>query len=100
MQIQKSTLNFLKEIRNNNNRPWLEANKPDFVKAKDNFKDFILALNAEMEKHDHIEKNKIFRIYRDVRFSKDKTPYKCHLKVFPLYSEETTHYLALEKQAV
>lgn len=76
MNITKSTFDFLKQLGNNNNRPWFEENKKHYEIVKDNFKEFVTALQGEMEKHDLIEKAKIFRIYRDVRFSNDKTPYK------------------------
>lgn len=81
MQISKSTFQFLKDIRDNNSRPWFEENKPRFMEVKEEFKGFVQAVNDEMDKHDHIEKAKIFRIYRDVRFSKDKTPYKSNISV-------------------
>lgn len=74
--IEKSTFQFLKNIKKNNNRDWFTEHKPKYVLAQDNIKAFANALMEEMQKHDHIEKTKVFRIYRDVRFSKDKTPYK------------------------
>lgn len=81
MALSKSTLNFLAEIRINNNKPWFESNKDSYMKAKDDFKAFVAELRQHMDKHDHLEKHKIFRIYRDVRFSKDKTPYKSSFSV-------------------
>jgi len=74
--IHKETFDFLKNIRENNNRDWFTEHKPKYELAKDNAKTFATALMEEMNKHDHIEGLKVFRIYRDVRFSKDKTPYK------------------------
>lgn len=79
MQIQPSTLAFLVKIKDNNNRDWFNANKVEYKAAYDNVKNFADALMEEMNKIDHIEKVKVFRIYRDVRFSKDKTPYKASL---------------------
>jgi uncharacterized protein (TIGR02453 family) len=73
--IQKSTLTFLKKLEKNNNRPWFQENKAAYDVAHANAKEFMAALLAEMNKADKIEKSKMFRIYRDVRFSKDKTPY-------------------------
>ena len=78
-KIEKSTFQFLKDIQKNNNRDWFTKNKPKYVLAKDNVTDFANALMDEMQKHDHIEGAKVFRIYRDVRFSKDKTPYKTNI---------------------
>lgn len=77
--IQKSSLDFLKALSKNNNRDWFNAHKDRYETAKDNIVEFADALLLEMNKHDHIEtesgKRSLYRIYRDVRFSKDKTPY-------------------------
>jgi len=73
----KHTLNFLKELGKNNNKPWFTEHKQDFEKAKGEVGKLSQDLVAHMLKHDNIDpKPKLFRIYRDVRFSKDKTPYK------------------------
>ncbi len=77
--LNKETFGFLEELRDNNNREWFTKNKHKYELAKDNAKDFATALMEEMRKHDHIEDLKVFRIYRDVRFSKDKTPYKTNI---------------------
>ena len=76
--ISKTTLDFLKELKNNNNREWFTENKPAFLGEQTKAKEFYAALMEELKTHDDIESVKIFRIYRDVRFSKDKTPYKPH----------------------
>lgn len=81
-KIQKSTITFLKELRDSNTRDWFTKNKDRYTVAKDNITAFGEALKKEMEQHDEIETLKIYRIYRDVRFSKDKTPYKEHLAGF------------------
>lgn len=78
MQFEKSSLQFLKDLKKNNNRDWFAENKPRFKTAQDNAKAFWEAIRTNLEKHDEIEKIKMFRIYRDVRFSKDKTPYQPH----------------------
>lgn len=74
--LQTNTFTFLKKIQKNNNREWFADNKSKYEVAKADFQNFFKAVKAEMEKHDEIEHAKIYRIYRDVRFSKDKTPYK------------------------
>lgn len=74
--IQKSTLNFLKQLRKNNNREWFAEHKPMYQAALENVKAFQADLLNLMSEHDEIENSKLFRIYKDVRFSKDKTPYK------------------------
>ena len=81
MQIEKTTLQFLKQLKSNNNRPWFQENKPKYEASQANIKAFLGALELEMNKKDDIEKSKLFRIYRDVRFSKDKTPYKSNFSM-------------------
>ena len=78
MQIEKFTLDFLDKLKENNNRDWFADHKSEFTKAQDNIKGFYAKIQENLEAHDEIEKLKIYRIYRDVRFSKDKTPYKTH----------------------
>lgn len=75
--ISKTTLQFLSDLKQNNNRDWFLENKPRFEEAKKEFEIFIDALILEIAKFDpsighHRAKDCIFRIYRDVRFSKDK----------------------------
>lgn len=78
--IEKSTLNFLNRLSKNNNREWFNKNKEQYLTAHENIIAFADALLTEMRKHDNVEtlsgKNSLMRIYRDTRFSKDKTPYK------------------------
>jgi uncharacterized protein (TIGR02453 family) len=74
--IQPSTLEFLIDLSIHNNRDWFAENKPRYETVKASFKDFGNALLEEMNKIDHIDQLKFHRIYRDVRFSKDKTPYQ------------------------
>ncbi len=76
MTIRPETFQFLKAISRNNNREWFQENKPVYEAALNNVKDFVKALEAGLNETDVIEKSKTFRIYRDVRFSKDKAPYK------------------------
>lgn len=78
MQFQKSSLQFLEDLKENNNREWFAEQKSTYQKAHQNAKDFWQAVKSNLEQHDDIEKLKMFRIYRDVRFSPDKTPYKPH----------------------
>ena len=77
--IDKSASEFLKKLKKNNNREWFTNNKPVFQDEQKKIKSFYETLQIEIEKNDVIEKLKMFRIYRDVRFSKDKTPYKVHM---------------------
>lgn len=77
--IEKTTLKFLKDLAKNNDRVWFKASKNEYDYALANMKGLIESIETELNKIDIIEKKKVFRIYRDVRFSKDKTPYKDHL---------------------
>ncbi|HEY1039619.1 MAG TPA: DUF2461 domain-containing protein, partial [Bacteroidia bacterium] len=78
--IPKSTFDFLKLIKSNNNRDWFAQHKSRFEKEQVHIEHFADALLKELSHHDVIEtptgKKSLHRIYRDTRFSKDKTPYK------------------------
>ena len=76
--ISKSTLDFLNKLKKNNNREWFAEHKVQFQEEQQKAKDFYNALMERLKIHDDIDQFKLFRIYRDVRFSKDKTPYKPH----------------------
>jgi len=78
MGLQKSSFQFLKKLEKNNTREWFTENKPTYEVAKADVKALLFKIEAELNKTDEIEKAKLYRIYRDVRFSKDKTPYKTH----------------------
>ena len=81
MQFEDSTLQFLKNLTANNNRIWFTENKPEFTEILNHAKTLFTEMQVNLEKHDEIEKMKVYRIYRDVRFSKDKTPYNPRLAV-------------------
>jgi uncharacterized protein (TIGR02453 family) len=77
----KSALNFLKKLRKNNNKPWFDANRDVYTEAKQELEIFLEGLISNYGKTDHSiaglkPKECLFRINRDVRFSKDKSPYK------------------------
>lgn len=80
--ISKSNFDFLKALKANNNRDWFNANKDEYLKQHENIIGFADSLLEKLNQHDNIEtptgKKSLFRIYRDVRFSKDKSPYKSH----------------------
>ena len=75
MQLEKSTFQFLKDLRENNNRDWFAENKKGYDVSLANAKEVFSNIHQNLEIHDEIGKQKVYRIYRDVRFSKDKTPY-------------------------
>ena len=80
--MDKSIFDFLKQIEKNNNREWFSENKNVYDKAAAEAKIYFTKIYDEYAKRDHLEAMKIYRIYRDVRFSKDKTPYKNHFSMF------------------
>lgn len=77
-------LKFLKDISKHNDREWFEKNKPRYLEAKQGFEDLVGSMLNELIKFDAglagLNPKKLpFRIYRDVRFSKDKRPYKTNM---------------------
>lgn len=79
--LQASTLHFLKDLKKNNNKPWFEKNRKVYEAAKEDFAGFVEKLIEQFGKKDKTistlkAKDTTFRINRDVRFSKDKSPYK------------------------
>lgn len=79
--IQQSSLDFLSLLEKNNNRDWFAENKKAFQTEEKLMKAFFTEVFSDLEKIDSIEKMQIFRIYRDVRFSKNKLPYKINFSV-------------------
>lgn len=85
--LQPATLSFIKDIKKNNTRDWFEKNKPRYENAKTNFENFVteilnhfVKINPKLK---DLEARKCtFRIYRDVRFSKNKDPYKTNMGAF------------------
>ncbi len=81
----QSTLKFLSTLKKNNNREWFEANKEKYLASKAETEVLLDKLIAGLVKFDKriskelTGKDYIFRIYKDVRFSKDKTPYKTNM---------------------
>lgn len=82
--FSKETISFLKQLKKNNNRDWFNKNKKSYIQyVKEPFENFIADLIDAMGPYfDNLSiapKDAIFKIYRDVRFSKDKSPYKTHV---------------------
>jgi len=85
--LQAATLKFLKDLNKNNNKPWFEKNKDLYLGAKE---DIELLVEQVIEGFGKIDpdianlqpKDCTYRIYRDVRFSKDKTPYKINMGAY------------------
>ena len=79
--INPQVFSFFTALAKNNNREWFEANKPKFKTLEIEVKVFTKEVERALQLHDKIQKAKMFRIYRDVRFSKNKTPYKTHFGI-------------------
>lgn len=80
ISIPKSSLDFLEQLKLNNNKPWFDEHKPEYLIELNHIQNFAEALLKELSKSDVLEnasgKKSVYRIYRDIRFSKDKTPFK------------------------
>jgi len=80
-------LKFLKDLKKNNNKPWFDAHRKEYEAAKKDFEQMIQAVIDRHGKTDktisHLKaKDCLFRINRDIRFSKDKTPYKTNMGAY------------------
>ena len=85
--LQPATLKFLKDLNKNNNKPWFDAHRKQYDEAKNDFANFIQSIIQAHSKKDpsiaHLKaKDCTFRINRDVRFSKDKSPYKNNMGAY------------------
>lgn len=82
--LQNTTVRFLKDLKKNNNKPWFDSHRHQYDDARSDFEQFIASVILRHSKKDEnireLEAKKcLFRINRDIRFSKDKTPYKTNL---------------------
>jgi uncharacterized protein (TIGR02453 family) len=81
--LQPGTIAFLQKLAKNNNKVWFDAHREEYQQAKKDFEDFTEALISQMKNfdpslHDVHAKDCVFRIFKDVRFAKDKVPYKAN----------------------
>ncbi|MBT8288970.1 MAG: DUF2461 domain-containing protein [Bacteroidia bacterium] len=76
--VPKEALTFFKQLSKNNNRDWFNDHKKEFKALEAKVKELYDMIYNNLNVHDNVDKLKMFRIYRDVRFSRDKTPYKTH----------------------
>ncbi len=106
----KETISFLEELTKNNNRDWFNENKVRFKEHVEKpFHHFIDQLIDKIKESDPritiTSKEAVFRIYRDIRFSKDKTPYKEHISALISPGGRKDHstpglYLELTKEGI
>jgi uncharacterized protein (TIGR02453 family) len=94
--METTIIDFLKELEKNNNREWFQANKAWYEEGKKEFEDFINSLIPAVAKFDDsikflTAKDCIWRIYRDVRFAKDKSPYKINFGAFMAKGGKKNH---------
>lgn len=85
--LASNTLKFLKDLEKNNNRPWFELNRKTYEAAKADLQNVVAALIPAIAKFDEpignlAVKDCTFRINRDVRFSKNKSPYKNNMAAY------------------
>jgi uncharacterized protein (TIGR02453 family) len=76
--IPPSSFEFLSKLKENNHRDWMQENKKEYLQGEKLFKAFYAEIMTGLSKTDELAKLKVFRINRDIRFSKDKTPYNVH----------------------
>lgn len=78
VKVPKEALDFFKKLEKNNNRDWFNERKKEFKTMEAEVKQVYNSVFEAINTHDEVDKLKMFRIYRDVRFSKNKAPYKTH----------------------
>jgi len=78
LSLNSNVFEFLKKLEKNNNRDWFNDNKKEFKSVEAGIKNVYNMVFENLKTHDDVDKLKLFRIYRDVRFSKNKLPYKTH----------------------
>jgi uncharacterized protein (TIGR02453 family) len=80
--LTKKSFDFLKQLENNNDRDWFKSNKATYDASRENMLEVVQAVLTKLQAIDSIStpsaKKSLYRIYRDVRFSKDKSPYKTY----------------------
>lgn len=79
--ITKEKIQFLKDLAQNNNREWFAQHKPLYDSINKDNKAFFQKIFQQLQQYDDVTDMHQFRIYKDVRFSKDKSPYKTHFGV-------------------
>lgn len=79
--MMKNAFDFLKQLSENNNRSWFAQHKERHQRIVETQKEFFSKIFDQLQNEDYLEKFHLFRIYKDVRFSKDKTPFKTNFGV-------------------
>lgn len=79
--ITQNSINFLRDLSRNNNKVWFDDNRTRYESVKKEMRSFFSTVFEELKMSDDLEEMHVFRINRDIRFSKDKAPYKNHISV-------------------
>ena len=79
--LDQDVFNFLNQLKLNNNRDWFKKNKHLHDHSKKIVTNYAEELFQQLKVDNQLDRVKVFRIYRDVRFSKNKTPYKTHFGI-------------------
>ena len=84
--LQTETIEFFRELRQNNHKDWFDLNRPRYEQVKKDYQNLVAEILSQLQKFDgdlaHLQiKDCTFRINRDLRFTKDKRPYKTHLSM-------------------
>lgn len=95
--IQPSTISFLEKLKKNNNKPWFDENRVAYETAKEDFEKFVASVLGKLGMIDQSvadlkPRDCTFRINRDIRFSKDKTPYKTNFAMYIAKGGKKTRY--------
>lgn len=95
--LEKNTIDFLKKLKKSNHRDWLEANRTSYEDAKNNFLSIVEKMIQHLSKSDSRygelqAKQCVFRLHRDIRFSKDKSPYKTNFGASFSIGGKKSHY--------
>lgn len=94
--IPQRIFKMLHNLKANNNREWFLEHKPEYIALQEEFKKYGEVLQAELQKFDTFSRVKVYRIYRDVRFSKDKTPYHTYRGISYFRTGKGEYYLNIE----
>lgn len=86
----------LQELKENNNREWYETKKDEYTQLMQEFKTFGTALEADINRFDTVQRMKVYRPYRDLRFSKDKTPYHTYRGISFFRKGKGEYYINIE----
>lgn len=102
-RVPKESFTFLKDLKQNNDRAWFQEHKPRYQSTRQALILVVDDVLDQLREYDHIEtptgKAAMYRIYRDVRFSKDKTPYNVHWSALfkrATASRRGSYYLRIE----